>query len=710
MRTRILGPLMAAALVASACGGTGPSQTAPPTSGGSVTAPPATAGGGGTATPGGTASGETPGKTTPPPTDGVTPTPATTASSITYALDGDISYLSNAASDLPTANATQFLYNGLYTYDESLTPVPDIAAELATIKDGVWTVKLRDNVYFHNGDKLTADDVVATYRMLKSPNCRFAPDPCAAGQYIQKIEKLDDLTVAFTIDGAPDDPETEEVESPGLQGYAPFATVVLPSVFIDSRKVVEAAFAKFEQQAQSVSAAEVKALGDRITAEEEKPTGPPAEGSTDATVNYEQFRAETEALLTKAAVPLPEKDVFPDDDTGAYLTQVVTVFKDLAATTAAGEADKIAAAYTLLDFNQKPVGTGPFKLEAFRPGQDLSYVRHDQYHHGAPKVSAMYLPIIKEDVAAAAAIKARQVDWKFSLTAQAYAALKDDPDLKFAEYPDFGYYYLGFNMHDGQIFTDRNLRQAVSYCFDKPATVKAATNETGVPAYADIPPASWAYNPDVNRFEKDVAKSTSLIESSGWTRGGDGIYEKDGKKLSFKVLVRAGKEDRIKFMSLMAEQVRECGIDFQVQEADFQTVLIPMLTTFPPIPPGDSKPFDAYFGSWSTGYDPDPYSLFHSDQCSTKDLPDSNNFVCWRNPEADKLIEQGLVELDQAKRAAIYKEFERIIAEDQPYVFAWSDIERQAIRTSIKLAEGEEDLTSPVWYWRIHQLTNDRPD
>ena len=711
---------LALLFAAAACTGTPPAATTTaPSAPAPTTAatPAATPGDTAAVTPGATA-GETPAATpgdtgTPAATPGETPattpgeSPAGGEQTLTYAIDADISYLSNAASDLPTAQANQFLYSALYGYDDTLTPVPDLAADLAEIKEGVWTIKLKDNAFFHNGDKVTADDVVFTYTMLKSPNCRFNPDSCASGQYIQKITKVDDLTVSFTVDGAPDDPTTEEVESPGLQNYAPFATVVLPSVYIDSQKVVTEAYGRFQQQAQAVTAAEVKALNTKVTAEEEKPTGPPAEGSTDPTVNYAPFVAEIEAMLTKASIPAIDKNIYPDDETGAYTTQLISVFKDFAATFEAKEADKVAAAYTLLDFNQKPVGAGPFKLDTFRPGQDLAYSRHEQYHQGPPQIAKMFLPIIKQDVAGAAALKSGQVDWVYQLTSQAYEALKGDPNVKFAEYPDFGYYALMFNMHEGRLFTDKNLRQAVAYCIDKPAIVAAATNNTGVPIYADIPPASWAYNPNVQKYERDVAKANELITASGWAKGDDGIYAKAGKKLQTKVLVRQGRDDRVKFMQLAAEQLKtDCGIDMAVQDADFQTILIPMLTTFPHIPPGDSQPFDAYFGGWSTSFDPDPYSLFHSDECSTKDRPDTNNYVCYSNPEADKLIEQGLLELDQEKRAAIYQKFEEIVADDLPYVFAWSDIQREGLSKTIGTTGEELDLTSPTWYWEIEKLTN----
>ena len=120
------------------------------------------------------------------------------------------------------------------------------------------------------------------------------------------------------------------------------------------------------------------------------------------------------------------------------------------------------------------------------------------------------------------------------------------------------------------LFSDKNLRQALDYCFDKEATAKAATDDNGVAIYSEIPPASWAYPKEgLNTYPMDPAKCKQLIESSGWTLGSDGIYEKGGKKLSTVVAVRAGRPDRSKWMQLMSDQVKACGIDIQYKEIDF---------------------------------------------------------------------------------------------------------------------------------------------
>ena len=167
--------------------------------------------------------------------------------------------------------------------------------------------------------------------------------------------------------------------------------------------------------------------------------------------------------------------------------------------------------------------------------------------------------------------------------------------------------------------------------------------------------------------------------------------------------MRAGQPERIRFMELVRDQVVDCGIELEVIEGDFATVLLPLLT-YPHIPPNADKPYDAYFGGWSTGLDPDPFALFHSSQCTTEEAPELYNYVCFQNDEADALIDQGLVVSDQAERAAIYQEFEQIVYDEQPYLFAWSDLVHEAINVNMQSTAGELELGSPLWDWQVETL------
>jgi ABC-type transport system substrate-binding protein len=633
---------------------------------------------------------EAPAGSEPVGSEPVTSEPAGATGTITMIVDGQITTLSNAAADVPTAAAAAFIGSGLYQYDTTLTPVPDLAADLCDISEDqlVWTCTLREAT-FHNGDPVTAADVAFTYDIAKSPNCRFNPSVCLE-PFLESVTAVDDTTVEFTL----------------IEPYAPFATVILPGIFIDSQAVVDAAYQEFVGAAEGADPAEVTAAQEALTAAAEAEEPDPAA--------CEAALADGEAQVEAGGVELPNRDDFntggenaDEFDPCAYGAALADLLGQILTALQEEGIDAVAAVYPLLTFNSEPVQTGPFMCEpgCLSPGEQLELTAYEGFYEGAPETQTVVMPIITDDVQGANAIQAGQVDWKYSLTADSYEALRDDPNVKFAEYPDFGYFALQYNLREGQLFADLGARKAVQYCIDKAATVEQATNGQGVPVEADIPPASWAYNADLETVERDVAAAIGFLEEAGWTvetdadgnatgpaTRGDEVFETD-------VYVRAGRPDRIAFMELLRDQVIDCGIQINVIEGDFATVLLPLLT-YPHIPPNADEPFDAYFGGWSTGFDPDPFALFHSSQCTNEEQPDLFNYPCFQNDRADELIEEGLVVSDQAERAAIYQEFEQIMYDEQPYLFAWSDVAREALDVNMQSSQGELELASPAWDWQ----------
>lgn len=627
------------------------------------------------------------------------PSEAPAEQTLTMVVDGDVSGgLTNAADNVPTANAAAWLYDALYSYDYSLNPVPKLAAAEAETTDGkVWTVALRNDVKFSNGDPMTAADVVNTFEIAKSPNCRYNPSICLGG-ILASVEAVDDYTVKFTL------------ESPTVT----FLTIYLPGIGIENKKVLDAAYGRYLEATKSVTPAEITDILGKIAAEEAAPTGPAGEDGA-PTANYEQFVAGLEAIVTKGGQALPDKEAYTSEgalDAAGYVADLQNRVKAIQAGLEGASVDALAAAYPYLDIQQNPVGigTGPFVFTSYKSGESLEFTRNDSYFQGAPKLAKIFMPIIKDDLAGAQALVAGQADYKYSLEGPTYEQIKGDPNLKFVEYPDFGFFGLYLNQREGRLFADKNLRQALSWCFDKPETVKAATDNQGVAIYSEIPPASWAFpSSGLNTYGFDPAKGKALIEASGWKLGTDGVYEKDGKKLETVVAVRAERPARSKYMQLLTDQVNEnCGMAISFKEVDFGAILN-MLDNYPHInaaAPEGGQPFDAYFGGFSTGFDPDPYSLYHSSQCTTAENPGLYNYICYSNPKIDELIDKGLQTFDQAGRAAIYQEYAKIQAEDVPVLYAWADIARLGLRNTVNI-EGEElRLDTPTFFYKSHLITN----
>ena len=618
---------------------------------------------------------------------------------LTMALDEDLfGGLSNAADGAATPRAAVFLYDGLYGHDERLRPIPVLARGPAVVSaDGLtWTIRIRSDVTFHDGTALTADDVVQTYALAGSRNCRFNETICL-DTILDKVVKVDDLTAAFTL----------------TSRLASFATTYL-GIWIESKDVLTASYARFLDGVSSVTAPEMTAFLDRVSGEEASPTGPAGEDGR-ATVDYAKFRVEGDTLLARAGVSVPNERPYTTDgivDPGQYFQEVVNRVQAIYATIIDPPIDAMAAAYPYLDFQDDPVGTGPFQFASYTPGERLEFVANPTYFRGEPHIKRIIFPIIASDLEGGQALADGAIDWKGALQGPTYEQIKDDPDLKFVEYLDLSFLALYFNLHPESqaLFLDRNLRQAVSYCFDKPTAASTATDGNGAAIYSEIPPMSWAYpSAGLNTYPVDQARARALIEASGWTTGDDGIYVKDGQRLATVVAVRAGFPERSRWLASVGEQVRQCGIDLAYQEVDFSAIL-EMLDVYPHLnaaAPVAGRAFDAYFGGFRVAFEPDPSRLYRSSECSSAERPSTSNYSCYQSAAADALMDAGLAEFDQEKRAVIYQQYAILLSDDLPVIYAWSDIVREGLRSTVDTtAAGGLELDTPTWFRDVEKLTN----
>ena len=677
--------LFSGALILAACGGTGTTESAAPDD------------------------SEAPPTTSEEPTASEDAGTGEFADTIVQALDAQVGNISNANTDVPTERLTTPIYDALYVINDALEPVPQLATDLCEVSEDeiTWTCTLVDGASFHNGDPITVDDVVYSYQLAISESCTYNPSVCLA-PFVESAEATDESTVVFTL----------------LEPYAPFATTILPGIGIESKAVIEAAYEEFAGGAENVAVEDVNAAVEAITAAttaEEPDSAACEEAAAQGTAVLDEAGIEYGALEDFAVEDDPETADVDETSDGQcdFAGSLLVPLEGLAGSLEGEGVDAVASVYQLLSFNQEPVGSGPYQLESCSL-EGCVLTAFEDYWQGAPVTKTIEMPIFTDVATAAQALAAGELDWVNDLTPDARAALEGpvaDGTVQLAEYNDFGHYEMQYNMHesiplaDGSEwqgwFYDINLRQAVQNCIDKAQLVEIATDGNGVPIEADIPPASWAFNPDLAPVERDVEAAKALVESSevhDWTMGDDGIYvNQDGDRLSALVYVRAGQQDRVDFMNLLAEQVSECGIEIQVEAADFQTVLIPALS-WPHIAPGQSEPWHAYFGGWGVGVDPDPYALFHSSQCTSEEQPDTYNYVCLQDEEIDRLIEEGLAVSDQDARAEIYFQYQERMQELQPYLFAWSNVNADGLSAGMQYDDGPLELDSPAWGWQYHKI------
>lgn len=101
-----------------------------------------------------------------------------------------------ASSDIDK-DLSSLIYSGLLKIDSKGKLVPDLAEKYTVSQDGLtYTFVLKDNIYFHDGEKVTTDDIVFTIEKVQDPNLKSPKEANWAGV---KVEKVDEKTVTFTL-------------------------------------------------------------------------------------------------------------------------------------------------------------------------------------------------------------------------------------------------------------------------------------------------------------------------------------------------------------------------------------------------------------------------------------------------------------------------------------------------------------------------------
>src|SRR5262249_24293411 len=99
--------------------------------------------------------------------------------------------------------------------------------------------------------------------------------------------------------------------------------------------------------------------------------------------------------------------------------------------------------------------------------------------------------------------------------------------------PGNAWEHLTFNL-DKPILGDPNIRQAIAYATDRNALTTDVMARKAEVSVGQVPSWSWAFDPDVSKYDFNVAKANQLLDAAGWGRAGDGIRSKGGARLSFK--------------------------------------------------------------------------------------------------------------------------------------------------------------------------------
>lgn len=223
------------------------------------------------------------------------------------------------------------------------------------------------------------------------------------------------------------------------------------------------------------------------------------------------------------------------------------------------------------------------------------------------------------------------------------------------------YGFIGWNFRK-DLFQDKNVRVALAHLLNREEMNKKFRFGMSDLANGAIYLRS-EYNPGNKPFEFNAKKAQELLAKAGWTDADkNGVLEKtlNGKKTEFKFTLIYPSKDVEKYYTMYREDLKKAGIDMELKYLEWNSFLKLV----------DEGNFDAVTMAWGGGsVDPDPKQIWHSSSA----VAGGSNFIAYKNPEVDKLIDEARVEPNKAKRVAMLKKVYAKIAEDAPYAFLFND-------------------------------------
>ncbi|NPA15192.1 MAG: peptide-binding protein [Deferribacteres bacterium] len=311
-------------------------------------------------------------------------------------------------------------------------------------------------------------------------------------------------------------------------------------------------------------------------------------------------------------------------------------------------------------FNRHPVGTGPFILESWKTGQKLVLRANPRYFRGRPYLDRVIYRIIPDSATMFLELASGNLDY-MGLTPFQYKRQTNTEffrkNFRKFRYPALVYTYLGYNLRL-PIFSDKRVRKALTYAIDRKLIVDVVLLGLGQVSNGIFPPSSWACDTSFSPLPYDPKKAKELLAEAGWRdTDGDGVLDKDGKPFEFTIVTNQGNSQRINTAEIIQYELAQVGVKVKIRVLEWQALLRAIY----------DRNFQAIILGWSLGADPDPYDIWHS----SKTKPGEFNFVGYKNPEVDRLIEEARRIFDRKKRAELYHKIQRLIYEDYPYTFLY---------------------------------------
>lgn len=311
---------------------------------------------------------------------------------------------------------------------------------------------------------------------------------------------------------------------------------------------------------------------------------------------------------------------------------------------------------TGLDANPGP-SAGPYKFKEWKKGESLTLVKNATWW-GTPKptLDSITFRFLPESTTQPDALRNNEVDFiypqpQLDLVDQVGQLTDVKSEIGFG--PTFE--HLTFNMKN-EFLGDLAVRKAIAFAVDrnalvnalmKPFSPKAARLDNRV-----LVATQEGYVANGKEYQTaDATKAEDTLKAAGYAKGADGIYAKNGKKISLRITTTSGNKTREDQGELIKSQLAKVGIEIKIDNSPSKVLFNQRL------PKGD---FDIANFAWVGSVFP------LSGAAQIYVTGQDSNYGAYSNADYDKLAKQAAAELDAKKQLALADQEDKLMWKDIP--------------------------------------------
>lgn len=324
--------------------------------------------------------------------------------------------------------------------------------------------------------------------------------------------------------------------------------------------------------------------------------------------------------------------------------------------------------------NNKPVGTGPFSFAEHKPGQYYRLARNENYwDKSKPLLDEIIYRVLPDRAAAASALEAEEIQLAaFSavpLADLARIGQEDGITVITKGYEALTYQLVVEINHRRKELADLKVRQAIAHAIDKKFVVDTIFLGYAAPATGPVPANDKQfYTTNVPAYAFDTAKANALLDEAGYPKGANGT------RFALKLLPAPYFNETKQFGDYLRQALAKIGIDAQIVNNDAAAHQKAVYT---------NHDFDLAVAPPVFRGDPAISTTILVQSGLPDGVPFSNQGG-YKNEELDALIAEAAGTLDEAKRVALYRDFQKQVVEDLPLINVAEWGFTSVARTSVK--------------------------